>query len=155
MDNLTEELTQEEINIFYSKKLPEGEDFILKFNKNKDQEKSFFWDGKKKPVTEDSILVKNPPEGSHHFRVEIESQSIEDSILIVAEGGDKMGIDSTMLSSIADISGGGEWDGSLGRENFQVKEREIWINLRYNWFFIIFLLLLLFSDWIIWMRKSS
>ena len=155
MDDLTEEITQEESSISYSKKLPEGEDFILKFNKNKDQEKSFFWNGQKIPIIEDSILIKNPSEGSHHFRIEIGSQNIEDSVLIVATEGDKMGVDSTMLSSIADISGGGEWDGSLGRENFQVKEREIWINLRHNWLFIIFLLLLLFSDWVIWMRKSN
>jgi hypothetical protein len=155
MDNLTGELIQDESSVSYSKKLPEGEDFILKFNKNKDSEKSFFWDGQKIPITEDSILIKNPSKGSHHFRIEIESQSIEDSVLIVAEGGDKMGIDSTMLSSIADISGGGEWDGSLGRENFQVKKRELWINLRHNWLFIIFLLLLLFSDWVLWMRKNS
>lgn len=155
MDNLTEELTQEELNISYSKKLPEGEDFILKFNKNKDLNKTFFWDGQKIPIKEDSIIIKNPSEGSHHFRIEMQPQNIEDSVLIIAEGGDKMGIDSTMLSSIGGISGGGEWDSSLGREDFQVKEREIWINLRHNWFFISLLLLILFSDWVLWMKKSN
>jgi len=155
MDNLTEKLTQEEMSISYSKKLTEGEDFILKFNKNKDLDKTFFWDGQKIPVIEDSLVIKNPSEGLHHFKITLPSQSIEDSVLIVAEGGDKIGIDSTMLYSIADISGGGEWDGSLRREDFQVKEREIWINLRHNWFFISLLLLILFSDWVLWMRKSN
>lgn len=155
MDDLTGELIKEESSISYSKKLPEGEDFILKFNKNKNSEKTFFWDGQKIPIKEDSILIKNPPRGLHYFRIDMQPKNIEDSVLIVAEGDDKMGIDSTMLSSIAAISGGGEWDGSLSREDFQIKKREIWINLRHNWFFISLLLSILFLDWFLWMRKSS
>lgn len=154
MDNLTEKLTQEEMSISYSKKLAEGEDFILKFNKNKDLDKTFFWDGQKIPVIADSLVIKKPSEGLHHFKITLPSQSIEDSVLIVAEEGDKMGIDSTMLYSIADISRGGEWDNSFKKENFKIKEKEIWINLRHNWFFISLLLLILFSDWVLWMRKN-
>jgi len=155
MDNLTEKLTQEEMSISYSKKLAEGEDFILKFNKNKDLDKTFFWDGQKIPVIADSLVIKKPSEGLHHFKITLPSQSIEDSVLIVGEFGDKMGIDSTILSSIGNISGGGEWDNSLKKTNFEIKEKEIWINLRHNWFFISLLLLLLFLDWFLWMRKSS
>ena len=155
MDRLTEKTTGEKLSVAYSKKLQEGEDFILRFNENKDLEKSFFWDEKKIPVTEDSILIRNPSKGLHHFRIDMQSQNIEDSVLIVAEISDKMGIDSTMLASIADISGGGEWQDSRDSKDFQKREREIRINLRHNLFFIIFLLLLLFSDWVLWMRNSD
>ncbi len=155
MDNLTEELTTEELIISYSKKLPEGEDFILTFNKNIKSKKTFFWDGKILLVTGDSIVIKNPPPGPHSFKITSPSGVIEDSVLIVEKPGDRLGIDTLMLSSIADISGGGEWNSSIKMDHLQVKQREIWINLRHNWIFISFLLLLLFYDWFLWMRKSG
>lgn len=155
MDNLTEELTTEGLIISYSKKLPEGEDFILKFDKNIESKKTFFWDGEVLPLIVDSIVIKNPLPGLHHFKITSPSGRIEDSVLIVEKPGDRMGIDTLMLSSIADISGGGEWSSSLAMDNLQIKEREIWINLRHNWIFFSFLLLLLFYDWFLWMRRSG
>jgi len=154
MGDLLRELTPDEIRISYSKKLLEGEDFILRFNEQKKSVKTFFWDGQKLPITEDYITIREPLSGLHHFKIELPSNSIEGSVMIVGKPGDKMGIDTLMLSGIGDVSGGGKWSSSLVKENPNVKEREIWINLRHNWFFISLLLLLLFLDWFLWMRTK-
>jgi len=154
MGDLLRELTPDEIRISYSKKLLEGEDFILRFNEQKESVKTFFWDGQKFPIIEDYITIREPLSGLHHFKIDLPTQRIEDSVLIVSKPGDKMGIDTLMLRGIGDVSGGGKWSSSLVKENLNVKEREIWINLRHNWFFISLLLLILFSDWVLWMRKT-
>jgi hypothetical protein len=145
-------LIPEDIIISYSKKLLEGEDFILKFDKQTKSIKTFLWDGQKIPTVGDSIIVKNPTTGLHNFKINLSSHSIEDSVLIVSGPKDKMGIDTLVLSGIANISGGGRWNKDFSKENLKSKEKEIWINLRHNWFFISFLFLLLFFDWVLWMR---
>ncbi len=155
MDESLIELIPEDITISYSKKLIEGEDFILRFNEQGKSVKTFFWDGREIPIIGDSITIKEPARGSHNFKIDLSSHSIKDSVFIVSEPGDRMGIDSLMLKGIADISGGGKWDEDLRFENLEFKEKEIWINLRHNWLFIIFLLLLLFFDWTLWMRKTK
>lgn len=155
MDNLLKELIKDETSTSYSRRLLEGEDFILQFGEQKDYAKSFFWDGQRLPVAGDSVTIGNPAKGLHHFKIELPSDTIEDSILVVGEPGDRMGIDTLMLSGIGAMSGGGRWDKNFKKENLESREREILINLRHNWFFISLLLLLLFLDWVLWMRKSS
>jgi hypothetical protein len=155
MDDLLKELIKDVVSISYSKKLLEGEDFILQFGEQKDNAKSFFWDRQKLPVTGDSVTVGNPAKGLHHFKIELPSDTIKDSVLVVGESGDRMGIDTLMLEGIGTMSGGGRWDKDFKKETLETKEREIWINLRHNWLFISLLLLLLFSDWILWMKKNS
>ncbi|MBN1694478.1 hypothetical protein JW879_03645 [candidate division WOR-3 bacterium] len=155
MDKILHELIVEEIPIFYSKKLSEGEDFIIRFDRNKKSINAFFWNEKKIPIAGDSIIIKKPTVGLHHFKIDLPSHSIEDSVLIVRETTDKMGIDTLMLKGIAEVSKGGQWDKDFKRENLEFKEKEIWINLRHNWFFIIFLLLLLFFDWALWMKRTK
>jgi hypothetical protein len=154
MDKSSLELIPEDITISYSKKLIEGEDFMLKFNEQGKSAKTFFWDGRKIPIAGDSIIIKEPNPGLHKFKIDLSSQVIEDSVLIVSEPGDKMGIDSMMLKGIAEVSGGGKWERDFEGENLEFKEKEIWINLRHNWFFITFLFSLLFFDWFLWMRKK-
>ncbi len=155
MDESLIELIPEDITISYSKKLLEGEDFILRFNERKKSAKTFFWDGREIPIAGDSIIIKKPTPGLHNFKINLSSHIIEDSVFIVSGLGDRMGIDSLMLKGIADISGGGKWDRDLKLKNLEFKEKEIWINLRHNWLFIIFLFSLLFFDWFLWMRKTK
>jgi hypothetical protein len=155
MDKILHELIPEEIPIFYSNKLSEGEDFIVRFDKNKKPLNAFFWDRKKIPIVGDSIIVKKPTAGLHNFKIDLPSHSIEDSVLIVRGTTDRMGVDTLMLKGIAEVSKGGKWDRDFRKENLEFKEKEIWINLRHNWFFIIFLLLLLFFDWVLWTKNRS
>ncbi len=149
------ELITEETSIYYSNKLLEGEDFIIKFEKNEKAVKEFHWDGQKLPFRGDSIIINQPRSGLHYFKINLKSQSIEDSVLVINEPKDRMGLDTFMLKGIAAISGGGEWKKDFNKENFEAKEKEIWVNLRHNWFFIISLFLLIFFDWFLWMRKKS
>ncbi len=155
MDEILHELISEEIPIFYSRKLLEGEDFILRFDNHRKSVNTFFWDRRKLPIAGDSIIVKKPTVGLHHFKIDLTSYSIEDSVLIVNGEEDKFGIDTLTLKGIGKMSKGGKWDRDFRGENLKLKEKEIWINLRHNWFFIIFLLLLLFFDWVLWMRRKS
>jgi hypothetical protein len=155
MDKISIELIPEEIPIFYSKKLLEGEDFVLRFEEERKSVKKFSWDGQKIPIMGDSIIVKKPTPGSHTFKINLPSHSIEDSVLVVSGSKDRMGIDTLMLKSIGEVSGGGRWDRDFKRENMEFKEKEIRINLRHNWFFITFLLLLLFFDWVLWLRRKT
>jgi hypothetical protein len=155
MDDLLKELIKNKTSISHSRRLLEGEDFILQFGEQKDGTKSFFWDGQRLPVTDDSITIGNPAKGLHHFKIKLPSDTVEDSVLVVGESGDRVGIDTLMLSGIGDMSGGGRWDKDFKEENLESRERAIWINLRHNWFSISLLLLLLSLDWVLWMRKSS
>jgi hypothetical protein len=155
MDNLLKELIEDEINIYYSKRLLEGEDFILRLDEQESTAKSFLWDGQKLPFTGDSVIIVSPKKGLHHFKIELPSRSIEDTVMIVGEAPDRMGIDTFLLRGIGEASGGGRWDNDFKKEKLEPKEREIWINLRHNWFFISLLFLLLFLDWILWMKRSS
>ncbi len=155
LEQTLKEIIPEEVPISYSKKLLEGEDFILRLDEHKNSAITFFWDGQKIPIVGDSIIIKNPPTGLHNFKIDLSSRSIEDSVLIVSSAKDRMGIDTLLLRGITDASGGGRWERDFGGKNLELKEKEIWINLRHNWFFITFLFLLLFFDWILWMRKKS
>lgn len=155
LEKTLKELIPQDITISYSKKLLEGEDFIIKFDKQIETVNTFSWDGQKIPITGDSIIVKDPPPGLHNFKIDLSSRIIEDSVLIVSKPEDKMGIDTSMLSGIANISGGGRWEKDFNETNLETRKKEIWINLRHNWFFISFLFLLLFYDWFLWMRKKS
>jgi len=155
MDKSLKELITEETSIYYSNKLLEGEDFIIKFEKNEKAVKEFYWDGQKIPFPGDFIVVKKPSSGIHHFKLNLKSRKIEDSVFIASEPKDRMGLDTLMLKGIAAMSGGGEWYKDFKKENFESKEKEIWINLRHNWLFIISLLSLLFFDWFLWMRKNN
>jgi len=154
LDKSLKELIAEETSIYYSNKLLEGENFVIEFGKNKKEVKEFFWDGKKLTLRGDSIIVNQPRSGLHHFKINLQSRSIEDSILVVKGPKDRMGLDTLMLKGIAAISGGDEWKKDFSKENFEAKEKEIRVNLRHNWFFIISLLLLLFFDWFLWMRRK-
>ncbi|MEO0292755.1 MAG: hypothetical protein ABIN61_00845 [candidate division WOR-3 bacterium] len=155
MDNLVRELIEEEPNFSYSKKILEGDDFILRFNKPLEGVYSFFWDGKKKLLGGDSVIVKSLKRGKHYFKVEYDGGVMEDEIEVVERKKDKIGIDTFLLSGIGKVSGGGEWKGEVKMEDFMFKEREILINLRHNWFFISFLILLLFFDWFLWLKEKS
>ena len=155
MDKSLKELITEETSIYYSNKLLEGEDFIIKFEKNEKAVEEFFWDGQKIPFRGDSIIVSQPRSGSHYFKINLRSRSIEDSVFVVNEPKDRIGLDTLMLKGIAAMSGGGEWYKDFNKKKFESKEEETWINLRHNWFFFIFLLLLLFFDWFLWMRKNK
>ena len=155
MDEILPELIPEEIPIYYSKRLLEGEDLIVRFDNHRKSINTFFWDRRELPIAGDSMIIKNPSVGLHHFKIDLPSHSIEDSVLIVRGTTDKMGIDTLMLKGIGKMSKGGRWDRDFKRENLEFKEKEIWINLRHNWFFIISLLLLLFFDWVLWMRRKS
>jgi hypothetical protein len=155
MNEILHELIPEEILISYSKKLPEGDDFIIRFNKQGKSVKTFLWDEQKIPIMGDSILVRKPSPGFHHFKINLPSQSIEDSVLFVSDHRDRMGIDTLLLKDIGKVSGGGRWDKDFSYENLKFKEKEIWIDLRHNWFFVISFLLLLFFDWVLWMRKKG
>ena len=145
----------EEIPVFYSKKLLEGEDFILRSDQVSNSKRTFSWDGQKIPIAGDSIIIKSPPGGVHNFKIDLPSKTIEDSVLVVESSGDRIGIDTLMLKSLGEVSGGGKLEKDFRSENLELKEKEIWINLRHNWFFIISLLLLLFWDWILWLRKKG
>lgn len=155
LEEILHELIPEDIIISYSKKLLEGEDFILRFDKHRKSVITFLWDGQKIPAVGDSIIIENPPTGLHNFKINLSSKVIEDSVLIVSGSKDRMGIDTLILKGIGEVSGGGRWDRDFAREELEVKEKEIWINLRHNWLFITSLLLLLFFDWFLWMRKKG
>jgi hypothetical protein len=155
IEDLTKELIKDEINISYSRRLLEGEDFILQFNEQINITGSFFWDGQKIPITGDSVIIGKPKKGLHHFKIESRSGIIEDSVRIMGTAPDRMGIDTLMLEGIGTMSGGGRWYKDFKKEKLGVKESEIWINLRHNWFFISLLFILLFFDWFLWMRKNN
>jgi hypothetical protein len=155
MDETLQELIVEETPIYYSKRLLEGEDFIVRFDNQRKYINTFFWDRRKIPITGNSITVRKPNIGLHHFKIDLTSHSIEDSVLIVRGITDKMGIDTLMLRGIGKMSKGGRWDRDFYEENLELKEKEIWINLRHSWFFITLLFSLLFFDWILWMRKTK
>jgi hypothetical protein len=155
MDKSLKELISEETSIYYSNRLLEGEDFIIKFKKNENIVKELYWDRKQIKFSGDPIIVKQPSPGLHYFKINLQSHSIEDSVLVVSAPKDRLGLDTLMLKGIAAISGGGEWYKNFKKEDFELKEKEIRINLRHNWFFIISLLLLIFFDWFLWMRKNK
>ena len=154
MDKSLKELISEETSIYYSNRLLEGEDFIIRFEGNGNLTKEFYWDKKQIKFSEDSIVVSQPNPGLHYFKLNFQSHIIEDSVLVLSEPKDRLGLDTLMLKGIAAMSGGGEWYKDSGKKDFESKEKEIWINLRHNRIFFIFLLLLLFFDWFLWMRKK-
>ena len=154
MDKSLKELISEETSIYYSNRLLEGDDFIIKFKGKENSVKELYWDRKQIRFSEDSIVFRQPNPGLHYFKLNLQSHSIEDSVLVVSEPKDRLGLDTLMLKGIAAMSGGGEWYKDFSKKNFESKEKEIWINLRHNWLFLISLLLLLFFDWFLWMRKK-
>ncbi len=150
MEEFLTTLISSELNISYPDRLLEGEDLYI-YCEPKEPD-SFIWDGKNLPVLGDTIMIPTPEANLHHFQVVFPSSTLKGSVEVVRGLEDRVGIDTGMLYAIGEVSNGGKWKENFDKSRFGFKEREIWVNLRHNWFFLGILFGILFFDWYLWMK---
>jgi len=150
MSNLLRFLLPPHLSVTYPDRLIEGEDLRMVFTPTIPD--SFLWDGHHRAIFKDTIVIPNPEVGVHHFQAVFPSTTLIGSLSVEAREEDRKDIDTTMLSAIASISGGGKWEDDFDQSHFGYKEKELYINLRHNWFFFGIFFLVLFYDWYLWMK---
>ncbi len=150
MDKLLKYLTPAKLNISYPERLLEGEELKVTFEPMSPD--SFIWDGHAQSILEDYIIISSPERGIHHFKVVFPSSTFIESLKVMSGNNDGMGVDITMLDAISSGSGGGKWEDGFDQSLFGYKEKELYINLRHNWFFLSIFFIILFFDWYLWMR---
>ncbi len=150
MGKLLRILRPANLNISYPDRLMEGEELNIIFEQVIPD--SFIWDGHSRPLLEDCIIIPSPVEGIHNFRVVFPSSTLIGFLEVIGEDKDRMGVDTSMLDAIANVSGGGKWKDDFDQFLFGYKEKEFYINLRHNWFFLAVIFMVLFFDWYLWMK---
>lgn len=150
MGKLLKSLAPANLNISYPDRLIEGEELTITFEPIRPD--SFIWDGHTRSVLEDYIIIQSPERGVHHFKAVFPSSTFIGFLRVISGSKDRLGLDITMLDAIASVSGGGRWKDDFDQSLFGYKEKEFYVNLRHNWFFISMLFILLFADWYLWMK---
>lgn len=151
LKKMEKEFFREKVNLLYSDFLVKGED--ARFEVAGGEIEEFFWDSRKVTVEDSVISIVSPETGIHSFRAVFSSTTLVDSVEITDEMVDRMALDTIMMNAIGTVSGGGKWSQDFNPGDFKVKRAKRNFNLRYNWFYISLLMLVLVADWILWMRK--
>lgn len=147
------DVVKEKPSLYYAKTVIEGRPLEFYFE-NRVPERFEFNDRTYTP-RRDSLIIPEISEGKYHFKSTYGDTTISDSVEVLKyRVDDRVGVNYSVLKGIGDLSGGGRWDDDFNPSEFKSEEKEVWINLRHNWFFLGFLFSVLILDWILWLKRK-